>query len=175
MRFDGWVLRVELSLRPLVDSDAQTLGSWAADPVFCAHAGWRERSSPDEAVPWWRDAIARPDPALIRLMAVSNREPVGYVDLHGGDADDRELGFLIGPSTRWRQGLGTQAARAGLTYGFTVLGLSRIWAEAVDANVGSVRILRRVGMREIGSGAAHTFLGTPSRYLRFDLLRSDWP
>ena len=82
--------------------------------------------------------------------------------------------FSSARPTRWRHGLGTDAAYAGLAHGFTVLGLSRIWAEAVEANVSSVRVLRRVGMREIGPGDAESFLGTPSRLLRFDLSRADW-
>lgn len=165
---------MEIELRPLIEADAPTLAAWAVDPVFCAHAGWRPRDAPGDAVPWWREAIQHPDPALIRLLALSDNQPVGYVDLHGDDANERELGFAIGPSANWRQGFGAAAARVGLEHGFGVLGLSRIWAEAVEANVGSVRILRSLGMRETGSGAAEVFLGTPSRYLQFELSRAEW-
>lgn len=165
---------MNLELRPLVASDAETLASWATDPLFCAHAGWKLRSTVEGAIPWWHDAITAPDPLLTRLMAVGSEEPIGYVDLHG-DADDvRELGFVVGPSSRWHQGLGTAAARAGLSYGFTTLGLSAIWAEAVEANASSVRILRRMGMTETGAGSAEAFLGAPSRYVRFSLSRDAW-
>ncbi|BDZ64387.1 GNAT family N-acetyltransferase [Agromyces mangrovi Wang et al. 2018] len=165
---------MELELRPLEAADAETLASWAVDPVFCAHAGWRVRTSPDDAVLWWREAIAAPDPLLIRLLALHDGEAVGYVDLHGDADDARELGFLIGPSARWHRGLGTAAASAGLAHGFRVLGLARIWAEAVQANVHSVRVLRRVGMRETGAGGAEDFLGTSSRYRRFELTSAEW-
>lgn len=158
----------------MVVSDAEVLASWAVDPVFCAHAGWTLSSSADEAVPWWRHTIEAPDPALLRLMAVHDDEPVGHVDLHGDSSDVRELGFVIGPSHRWRQGLGTAAAMAGLAWGFTGLCLSRIWAEAVEANAESVRILRRVGMTEFGLGDVETFMGAPSRYLQFSLSRDEW-
>ncbi|AXL11558.1 N-acetyltransferase [Microbacterium foliorum] len=163
-----------LALRPMVLTDAEVLASWATDPVFCAHSGWTQRSTADAAVPWWRAAIANPDPMLTRLLAVRSDEPVGHVDLHGDAVGLRELGFLIGPSHRWRQGLGSEAAAAGLAYGFTVLGLSRIWAEAVEANVSSVRILRGLGMRETGLGGSEAFLGSPSRYRRFSLSRDEW-
>lgn len=158
----------------MVLSDAEELSSWAIDPVFCAHAGWRPRSTVDGAVPWWREAIATPDPMLTRLMAVREEEPVGFVDLHGDAGDMRELGFLVGPSTRWRQGVGTAVAEAGLSYGFTVLELAQIWAEAVEANTGSVRILRRIGLKESGVGTAESFLGVPSRYLQFTQSRDIW-
>lgn len=139
---------MRLTLRPLVLSDAETLASWATDPVFCSRAGWTHHKTAEGALPWWRDAIARPDPQLMRLLATRDGEPVGYVDIHGDADNERELGFVIGSSDRWHQGLGRDAAAAGLSYGFAALGLSRIWAEALEANVNSVRILRGVGMHE---------------------------
>ncbi|WP_419775738.1 GNAT family N-acetyltransferase [Microbacterium oxydans] len=72
---------------------------------------------------------------------------------------------------RWRT---DAAALAGLDHGFTQLGLSSIWAEAVEANFGSVRVLRRIGMTETGHGTSESFLGVDSRYLRFHLSRVDW-
>ncbi|WP_193127608.1 GNAT family N-acetyltransferase [Gulosibacter sediminis] len=93
---------------------------------------------------------------------------VGYVDLHGDERSTRELGFVIG------RGLGTMAASAGLEYGFDVLKLSSVWAEAVDANVGSLRVLERIGMTRTGAGDDDMFLGVTSTYSRFALSRSDW-
>lgn len=165
---------VVLSLRPLIAADASTLASWATDPVFCAHAGWRLRDSPVDALYWWENAIVHPDPTLVRLLAVSDDNPVGYVDLHGEELARRELGYLIGPSARWGQGLGTAAARSALEFGFIELGLESIWAEAVEANPGSVRVLHRLGMRPAGVGTSAEFLGTRSRYLIFELSRDDW-
>lgn len=123
---------------------------------------------------WWRDQIAQPDPKLIRLLALCNEQPVGYVDLYGDDIDARQLGYLIAPASRWSQGLGTAAARAGLLHGFESLGLRRIWAEAVEANTASVRVLQRLGMDETGPGEAEEFLGQASRYVQFEMLRSRW-
>ncbi|HEY9309724.1 MAG TPA: GNAT family N-acetyltransferase [Microbacterium sp.] len=163
-----------VTLRPLIAADAGTLASWATDPVFCAHAGWRLRESPVDAIEWWREAIARPDPKLHRLLVLSENDSVGYVDLYGDDERRRELGYLIGPSARWGRGLGTAAALSALEFGFTDLGLDTIWAEAVEANVSSVRILRRLAMRPVGVGASATFLGAPSRYLTFEISAHEW-
>jgi RimJ/RimL family protein N-acetyltransferase len=59
------------------------------------------------------------------------------------------------------------AATAGLKYGFQELGLKKIWAEAMDANRASIRILQRLGMTETGWGDVATHLGQPSRYRQF--------
>lgn len=163
-----------LALRALVPADAEIFAAWATDDIFATHAGWRHATTPEEFVPWWRNLIAQPDTALIRLAVVCNHEIVGYVDLHGEGSDSRELGFVIGPSSRWGRGLGTRAARAGLAYGFENLALESIWAEAVEANTGSVRILRRLGMTYTGEGAEETFVGRPSRYAQYCVTRAAW-
>lgn len=142
--------------------------------TFTAHAGWTRSVSIAEATAWWIAQITRPDPKLLRLAAVLNDDIVGYVDFYDDETMGRELGFLIGPSRRWGHGLGQAAAEAGLAYGFGPLSLPRIWAEAVDANQPSVRILQRLGMLETGTGQVETFLGKPSHFRRFEISRTEW-
>ncbi|MBG6059145.1 RimJ/RimL family protein N-acetyltransferase [Cryobacterium sp. MP_M3] len=165
---------VDLTLRELTQADAEALAGWQTDALFCAHAGWQARGSQQQAVGWWRDQISHPDPHLIRLLALDAQYPVGYVDLHGSGQVERELGYVVGPSTSWGRGLGTAAARAGVSFGFDGLGLSRIWAEAVEANTASVKVLRRLGMREIGLGSKEDFLGHTSHYVQFEILATEW-
>lgn len=47
----------------------------------------------------------------------------------------------------WRRGLASEAARACLRYGFEQLKLDRIYALADPGNIGSHRVMERVGMR----------------------------
>ena len=96
---------------------------------------------------------------------------VGYVDIQGEEPDRRELGYLVGPSCRWGRGLGLAAARAGIRCGFEVMKLGAIWAEALDANAASVRILQRLGMEETGRGDDSTYLERPTFYRQFSLDR----
>lgn len=52
----------------------------------------------------------------------------------------------------WRRGLATEAARAFLEYGFKELGLSRIVAGANVLNIGSNRVLQKIGMVWVHTG-----------------------
>lgn len=165
---------MNIELRPLAVSDAATFASWATDPVFCAHAGWNPRPTPGEEQAWWRERVHVDDPYLTRLMAVSEGDSVGYVDLYGEGDSERELGFLVAPSSRWSRGFGSAVAAAGLTHGFVEIGLSQIWAEALELNAPSVRILRQLGMRETGRGGTALFLGEPSTYLQFAVTCREW-
>ncbi|HXI94294.1 MAG TPA: GNAT family N-acetyltransferase [Blastocatellia bacterium] len=47
----------------------------------------------------------------------------------------------------WRMGLASEAARACLRYGFAELKLDRIYALADPGNIGSHRVMERIGMR----------------------------
>ena len=47
----------------------------------------------------------------------------------------------------WGRGFATAAARAALAYGFTKLCLDEIYACTVPANVRSLRVMQRIGLR----------------------------
>lgn len=155
-----------VTLREMGAADADLIAAWSCDADFCRAAGWSIRPVEQHRA-FQRRLIADPPADLLRLAAVQDGHLVGYVDLHGSDPDRRELGFLVGPREVWGQGLGMAAATAGLKYGFQELGLKKIWAEAMDANRASIRILQRLGMTETGWGDVATHLGQPSRYRQF--------
>lgn len=158
---------VKIYLRPLAASDVPEFSSWGLDRLFCEHAGWTVDLPLAQHDAHWRRLLAQQD--LLRLAAVRGTEVVGYVDLAGREPHRRELGYVVGPSTRWGQGLGGIIARLGVDYGFQRLGLQEIWAEAVDANQPSIRILTSLGMTEIGWGDDESFRGSPSFCRRFCL------
>lgn len=159
-------------LRPLELTDLATYVSWGRDRTFCEHAGWTVDRPAAELEAHWLALIEQPKSDHLRLAAVAGDEVVGYVDLAGAEPDRRELGYVVGPSERWGRGSGGILARLGVDYGFDVLGLREIWAEAVDANRASVRILASLGMTEIGRGEDESFLGVASYYRRFAISRA---
>lgn len=159
-------------LRPLRAEDAETFADWAVDETFSAHADWTPGLARSEYVAFWRRLADSPPPELLRLVAEADGEVVGTVDLHGLEEGVRELGYTVGPSARWGQGLGTEVARAGLAHGFDELGLEAVWAEALETNRASVRILERIGMVHDGHGDPGEFLGVPDRYVRFRMNRA---
>ena len=56
-----------------------------------------------------------------------------------------DIGYELNPEY-WGRGYATEAARAMLAFGFEELGLHRVWAECVADNVGSRRVLEKLGM-----------------------------
>lgn len=65
-----------------------------------------------------------------------------------------ELGYWIGKPF-WNQGYCTEVAYAVVQYGFTVLGLHRIYATYMPRNPASGRVLQKIGMRYEGCLKQH--------------------
>lgn len=148
------------------------MAGWGDDLLFCDEAGWSRELDPLERRVRWGELIAAPPAALLRLAGVADDEVIGYVDLFGDEPGRRELGFLVGGRERWGQGYGTALASAGLAYGFDVLGLDIIWAEAAATNEASVRILQRIGMVETGRGSHTEHRGQPTFHRQFEVRRA---
>lgn len=80
---------------------------------------------------------------------------IGCVGLAINHADENaELGFWLG-EPYWNQGYMTEAARAVLEHGFESLGLHRIHAHHMSRNLGSGRVLEKIGMRPEGRLQQH--------------------
>lgn len=158
-------------LRPLGAADAEVVAAWGEDLLFCDAAGWSRDLGPTERRVRWAALADDPPHGLLRQAAVVGGEVVGFVDLNGSEPGRRELGYVVGGRERWGRGLGTALARAGLAYGFDVLGLDVIWAEAAHANAASIRILQRIGMTETGRGEDTWYLDRPTFHRRFEIRR----
>lgn len=88
------------------------------------------------------------------FWAVVERETNTYVGQCGLkpyelDEAQTEMGYHYLPNT-WGRGYATEAASAVLRYGFDTVGLERILAVADPNNVGSWRVMQKVGMRYAG-------------------------
>lgn len=161
-------------LRPLQLHDADVFAAWGADSEFCREADWTPGLPYTERRRFHQALIQSPPTQLLRLGATHEGLLVGYIDLHGDEPHRRELGFVIGERRRWGKGLGRLAGAAGLDYGFGHLGLQEIWAEALDANQRSVRILERLGLGETGMGEDSVYMEQRTHYRRFSITAKDW-
>jgi RimJ/RimL family protein N-acetyltransferase len=163
-----------VTLRDLVPADAVVISGWGADPAFARVADWSPDRTVADRTAFQERLITTPPPGLLRWGVEHEGSLVGFVNLADDEPGRRELGFLIGGSDRWSQGLGRAGAAAGLGVAFGDLGLEEVWAEAYDAHQRSVRILQGVEMRETGRGADGRFLGMPTFYRRFAITRGEW-
>jgi RimJ/RimL family protein N-acetyltransferase len=81
-------------------------------------------------------------------------------DGEGQPLPETEIGWHFGRFA-WGHGYATEAARALMDYGFTRLGLDRIFAVVYPENLASQRVMHRLGM---------TSKGVTSKYYGLELL-----
>lgn len=77
----------------------------------------------------------------------STREQIGFAGLkYLEELGEVDIAYRLMP-THWGQGLATEAALASVHFGFANLGLKRIVGLAMPANIASVRVLEKAGLR----------------------------
>lgn len=92
-------------------------------------------------------------------------------DVYSGTA---EIGYWLGRAF-WGRGIGTEAVKAVTGYGFTELGLRRIYAEVFGWNAASARVLEKVGyLLEGRAVGAIVKAGDITDGLRYAMLGTQW-
>lgn len=71
------------------------------------------------------------------------------VRLNAPGAREADIGYELNPEF-WGNGYASEAARAMVEYGFTALGVHRIWSWCIADNTASARVLEKLGMRQEG-------------------------
>ncbi len=140
-----------LRLRRLSSSDAAFILELLTDPDFIANVGDRGVHSLEDAQRYIADGPAqsyqRLGFGLYLVERKDSRVALGLCGLLRRDSHpDVEVGFAFLPQAR-RRGYGLEAAAATLQLGVEALGLRRIVAITAPDNVGSIRILERLGLR----------------------------
>ncbi|WP_233600887.1 MULTISPECIES: GNAT family N-acetyltransferase [Micromonospora] len=135
-------------LRPLTADDAAAFQAILADPEVVRLTGSppQERFDLDRLRDWYGSRGAQTDRLDLAVVDRATGECVGEVVLNEWDPRNETCNFrtLIGPAGRGR-GLGTEAVRLIVGYGFERLGLHRIALEVFAFNPRARRVYEKVG------------------------------
>lgn len=144
-----------LHLREFTLSDWPAVQAYCADPVVVQYMPFGPNTDA-ETQAWLRWCVeqSQADPRRIYALAVilkSEGQLIGNCTLALNPVELREAAFsYLLNQADWGQGYATEALQALFDFGFTVLGLHRV-ADAVDpANVASIRVLEKLGLRREG-------------------------
>lgn len=153
-----------LLLRDFVPSDVDAAHAFASDPEVTRYTDWgpndveTTRAFVRASVAQTRErdrgefnlaAVRRASGAVIGVVAVG----VTSQRHHRG-----ELGFVF-HRDHWSQGYATEAAGLLLRFGFDHLALRRMEATCHPDNIGSARVLEKIGMRLEGRLRSHKLVG----------------
>ncbi|WP_328603193.1 GNAT family N-acetyltransferase [Amycolatopsis sp. NBC_00345] len=90
--------------------------------------------------------------------------------------DEPELGYRLHRAA-WGRGYATEGSRALLAKGFTDLGASRVTAATLTANLGSRRVLEKIGLRHLRTTPADehdTAEGAERGVREYAITRAEW-
>jgi RimJ/RimL family protein N-acetyltransferase len=141
-----------IDLTPLQPEDSSTLYAWINDrEQVILNAAWHpvSRSAHDS---WFEKVQIRTDSVIFAIRLRDDQRLIGTCQLHDIHPVHRhaELQIRIGvPSERGR-GLGTEALRRLLSFGFSDLNLHRVTLKVFASNERAIRAYENVGFVQEG-------------------------
>jgi RimJ/RimL family protein N-acetyltransferase/predicted enzyme related to lactoylglutathione lyase len=143
-----------VGLRVLRESDLESLVAWWSDPQTMARqtsGPFVARPAADVAAMFRRWSANDGADAGLSVVELSSGALIGHVVLSGATVKDRcaTLGVMIGAPYQGC-GLGTDAVRTIVDFGFTELGLHRVQLSVNGDNPAAIAAYRKAGFVEEG-------------------------
>ena len=170
-----------LLLRPLTSRDIDALLAYRGREDVCRYVPFEPMTREDITErltgQWARTELTSEGQSLTLGAEVSQTgELAGDIILfwHSEEHAGGEIGYVFNPSLGGR-GYATEAVSMMLRLGFEELGMHRIIARIDERNDPSVRLARRVGMRQEARLVENEFFkGEWSTELDFAMLAAEW-
>lgn len=139
-----------LIFRKFAEDDLDLLVEQRSDPDVNKYLGGparQNREALEKRIKFYMSCCDEFGFGMCAMMWKETGEMIGSAGLQPlEDTGEIEVGYSI-IKDYWGRGIGTEAASAWMRYGFTTAGLQRIVAVAHEENLGSRRIMEKLGMR----------------------------
>lgn len=147
-----------LIIREFTMADERDVHAYASDPLVATFMIWGPNTV-EETNAFLERTIEeqQQNPRTDYEFAVVLKETgqlIGGVGLHVAGKQQGETGYCFNPLF-WRKGYASEAAREMLKFGFGELGLHRIYATCRPDNVGSAKVMQKIGMKYEGHLREH--------------------
>jgi RimJ/RimL family protein N-acetyltransferase len=145
-----------VALGPLRPDLAETYGRWMNQPEVRFGVEYLAIATPQSQEEWIEEsnkaaAKREPESVTFTIYDLVDRAPVGTCSLFQISYLQSSAHFGISLGERRGQGLGGEATRLTLDWGFHVLGLHNVLLEALAWNTAAIRAYERAGFRVIGT------------------------
>jgi RimJ/RimL family protein N-acetyltransferase len=168
-----------LKLRPMSEHDTAAHYAVFADPEvarYWSREPWTELAQAEESIKAIMTAREDGSEARFGIELLATGELIGNVGLHHFFEQNRrcEIGYALA-SQHWGEGYATEALRAAIRHGFDALDLNRIEADIDPRNIGSARVLEKLGFRKEGYMPERWIVfGEFADTVNYGLLRRYW-
>ena len=140
-----------LVLRKLVPADADDMYEYAQNPIVTRFLLWEPHVTKKFTQSYLKFIQTQYSACTFCDWAVTladSGKMIGTCGFTSFDLenDGAELGYVISPDY-WGNGYATEALSRVLSFGFSVLGLNRMYVRILSGNEASERVARKCGMR----------------------------
>ena len=169
-----------VALGPLRPDLAETYGRWMNQPEVRFGVEYLAIATPQSQQAWIEEsnkaaAKREPEAVAFTIYDLTDGTPVGTCSLFEISYMQSSARFGISLGERRGQGLGGEATRLALDWGFHVLGLHNVLLEALAWNAAAIRAYERAGFRRIGTRReAAMSRGERADVVLMDALRADF-
>ena len=168
-----------LMLRKITLEDAQDIFEYAKDPEVTKFVTWEPHKSVDDSMNFLKLVIQKyenNEPSNWGIIYKENNKLIGtcgydsWVPVHSL----AEIGYALSREY-WGKGLMTEAAKEVIKYGFEKMNLNRIYARCFVKNIGSQKVLEKVGMKFEGILREQMFIKGTFRDMKiYSILRKEY-
>lgn len=155
---DGTMINLKserVILREMVETDWIDVHKYASLEKVCQYQPWgpnSEQESEEFVMQVIIDAKKVPRSRFVFAVVLDEgTEMIGAGEINIRDDSNRvgEIGYIMNPQY-WGKGFATEVAKLLIAYGFNDLNLHRIYATCDPRNIGSSKVLEKVGMIKEG-------------------------
>jgi ribosomal-protein-alanine N-acetyltransferase len=176
--FNKTIESERLLLRKLTINDAPDIYEYASDVEVSKFTTWENHGIIDDTYTFLNMVLQNYEndhPSDWGIVYKDTNKVIGTCGwVYLNEVHHRaEIGYALSRNY-WNQGLITEAVRTSLSFGFNELDLNRIEARCMAENVGSERVMQKVGMHYEGLIREQMFV--KGRYVNLNLyaiLKSD--
>jgi ribosomal-protein-alanine N-acetyltransferase len=172
-----------LKLRPYVEADAEAIWPIVSQAEFPKHMSWAAHADIEETRTFVRgQAAGIATNGGVNWAIEYDGRAQGSIGLLGikwavaaQRVDRAELGYWLAPAL-WGKGLMTEAATAAVRFGFETIGLHKVTTRCFAENLGSRRVIEKVGFRFLGRAEDDVWRdGRWHTHLVYELTSPEWP
>ncbi len=145
-------MEYQIYLRPMTEADTDMVVAWRNQPSVKNYFIYQADFTREGHLHWLHEVVEKGRACQMIICDKEGDKPLGSVYIRDIDRTHHkgEYGIFIGEESARGRGIGTQAARLMIQYGFEKLGLHRIYLRALAGNDVAVRSYEKAGFEHEG-------------------------
>lgn len=142
----------QIYLRPMTEMDTDLIVAWRNQPNVKKFFIYQADFTKEGHLYWLHKVVEKGNACQMMICDRKTKKELGSVYIRDIDRMHRkgEYGIFIGDESARGRGIGTEAARLMIQYGFEELGLHRIYLRVLAGNERAIRSYEKAGFKKEG-------------------------